>query len=167
MLDQNIKEKYEEVQSSLENAIDVSDNIELSGDEENVELHNIRKQLNQLNNDFKDEIDKLEKSSEWDKFCMAFFGETNAGKSTIIEALRIVYNEESRREEINKQKNMVQEELEKEEAKYSDLVDSLTQLNDSLTEQKESNTRKIIKAFGLILVGIIIGLLVGYIVLQK
>ena len=99
---QEILEKYDAVRSSLEKAIEVSDDIEVSGEEENAELDYIRKTLNQLNSDFKAEIERLEESSEWDKFCMAFFGETNAGKSTIIEALRIVYDEESRREEINR-----------------------------------------------------------------
>ena len=33
-----------------------------------------------LSSEFKTEIDRLENSSEWDRFCMVFFGETNAGK---------------------------------------------------------------------------------------
>lgn len=33
----------------------------------------------------------------WDKLVIGFFGETNAGKSTIIESLRILLNEQSRR----------------------------------------------------------------------
>ena len=38
----------------------------------------------------------LEENSEWEKFTVAFFGETNAGKSTIIESLRILLNEKER-----------------------------------------------------------------------
>jgi GTP-binding protein EngB required for normal cell division len=35
----------------------------------------------------KNNIEFLSKNAEWDKLNVAFFGETNAGKSTIIEAL--------------------------------------------------------------------------------
>lgn len=45
-------------------------------------------------------IDDLKKSQEWEKFTVAFYGETNAGKSTIIEALRIYFQEE---EKLNQQ----------------------------------------------------------------
>ena len=38
----------------------------------------------------------------WDKLVIAFFGETNAGKSTIIETFRIKFNDSSREEAIKK-----------------------------------------------------------------
>ena len=114
MPSQEVIKKYEEVRSSLEKAIEKSDDIEISGEEENAELDYIRKTLIQLNFEFKTEIDRLENSSEWDRFCMAFFGETNAGKSTIIDALRIVYDEEKRREEINSQNDMFKSALSEE-----------------------------------------------------
>lgn len=40
-------------------------------------------------------------STEWDKLVIAFFGETNAGKSTIIETFRILFDEKERRQNIN------------------------------------------------------------------
>lgn len=165
MPSQEILERYDNVRSSLEKAIEVSDDIEISGEEENAELDYIRKTLNQLNSDFKAEIERLEESSEWDKFCMAFFGETNAGKSTIIEALRIVYDEESRREEINRQSEQMQEELSKEEAKYFELVNTLTQLNDSLVVQSSSKVKDALKGVGLIMIGVVIGFAMAFFVL--
>ncbi len=49
------------------------------------------------------QIDKqlaiLEKNAEWDTFTIAFYGETNAGKSTIIETLRILLNESTKVEQ--------------------------------------------------------------------
>ncbi|WP_374609122.1 hypothetical protein [Thermomonas sp.] len=36
---------------------------------------------------------ELERNAEWDAFTVAFYGETNAGKSTIIETLRILMGE--------------------------------------------------------------------------
>lgn len=38
-------------------------------------------------------LQELEKNVEWDAFTVAFYGETNAGKSTIIESLRILMGE--------------------------------------------------------------------------
>lgn len=47
-------------------------------------------------NDIKSEKDEAMLSNKWDKLNIGFFGETNAGKSTIIESLRILLNESSR-----------------------------------------------------------------------
>ena len=40
-------------------------------------------------------------STEWDKLVIAFFGETNAGKSTIIETFRVLFDETERHKNIN------------------------------------------------------------------
>ena len=161
MCNGDILNKYERVKTSLEKAIADSDSIELSGKDENKELASIINTLKKLNDDFKSEIEKLEKSSEWDKFCIAFFGETNAGKSTIIEALRIVYNEELRRQTINEQKMLICKELQNEENQYNKLINSLTKLNESI--QKKPNVKMIVAGIGFIILGIIIGLVVAYI----
>ena len=103
MTKEEIKDKYSQVENLLENALEKSRTIELVGEEENAELTAINATIESLNENFKQEIEKLEASSEWEKFCIAFFGETNAGKSTIIESLRIIYNEEMRRVELAEQ----------------------------------------------------------------
>ncbi|RQS71946.1 hypothetical protein DID96_11685 [Burkholderia sp. Bp8963] len=41
-------------------------------------------------------IDALRRHARWDTFTIAFYGETNAGKSTIIETLRILLNENTK-----------------------------------------------------------------------
>lgn len=162
MPSKEILEKYDDVRSSLENAIATSDDMKIYGDEENVELAYIRTTLSHLNEDFKTEIERLESSSEWDRFCMAFFGETNAGKSTIIEALRIVYDEETRRAEIGRQSEQYNTELSHQNAEYSKLVETLKQLNDSLAEPPKRITGKdLIKYVGLVTIGFVIGFVVA------
>ena len=52
--------------------------------------------LDEMQKKFSSELEELERNVEWDTFTIAFFGETNAGKSTIIESLRILFDEESR-----------------------------------------------------------------------
>ncbi len=61
------------------------------------ELDVSKKNAHELLLSIRDEIvsnlETLEKNADWNTFTMAFYGETNAGKSTIIETLRIMFNE--------------------------------------------------------------------------
>lgn len=43
-------------------------------------------------------MDELKGNTEWDFFTIAFFGETNAGKSTLIEVLRLLFAENTKKE---------------------------------------------------------------------
>ena len=52
------------------------------------------------NKAFETAVTELAEDSEFEKFTIAFFGQTNAGKSTIIEALRILFGEEGRQSKI-------------------------------------------------------------------
>lgn len=49
---------------------------------------------------------ELEKNAEWDALTVAFYGETNAGKSTIIETLRILMGEKTKLEQQKKFREM-------------------------------------------------------------
>lgn len=60
------------------------------------EIGNITDKLRDIRGRFDSELQQLKTHAEWDTFTLAFFGETNAGKSTIIESLRILFKEESR-----------------------------------------------------------------------
>jgi energy-coupling factor transporter ATP-binding protein EcfA2 len=60
------------------------------------EIGNITEKLRDIRGRFDNELEQLKTHAEWDTFTLAFFGETNAGKSTIIESLRILFKEESR-----------------------------------------------------------------------
>lgn len=60
------------------------------------EIGNITDKLRDIQTRFDSELHELKTQAEWDTFTLAFFGETNAGKSTIIESLRILFKEESR-----------------------------------------------------------------------
>lgn len=158
-----IKEKYANVGFSLENAIKATDSINLSGEEEIAELTAVRNVLYKMNQDFKSEIDKLESSSEWDKFCLAFFGETNAGKSTIIESLRIIYDEESRRSRRILQQKEYSQLLNEHVDNFESTIDSLKAVNKFLKKYGKSSKAKhtilslVIFAFGIGL-GIVISL---------
>lgn len=52
-----------------------------------------------LAQEFDVRIQELDRNAEWDTFVIGFYGETNAGKSTIVETLRILLGEASKQEE--------------------------------------------------------------------
>ena len=52
-----------------------------------------KKNLNGVYKELQYSLEHLKKNAEWDVFTIAFYGETNAGKSTLIEALRILLSE--------------------------------------------------------------------------
>ena len=90
---QEIVNLYNEVKSSVSHAINDISEISLSTTEEQNHILNIKNRLSDISHSFNQDIEGLEENSEWDKFTIAFFGETNAGKSTIIESLRIIFQE--------------------------------------------------------------------------
>jgi energy-coupling factor transporter ATP-binding protein EcfA2 len=58
--------------------------------------------LSILHNELTQKLESLEENAEWDTYTIAFYGETNAGKSTIIEALRLLLIEENKKVEQEK-----------------------------------------------------------------
>lgn len=65
-------------------------------------------------------VNDLEEKSEWDVFSIAFYGETNAGKSTLIETLRILLNEPTKV---------------KDRAMYSEFSNDLKEINIGIKEK--------------------------------
>lgn len=94
----NFNRLYTDVSRSIDSATAEIDKLEMEHHHGKKELNDILARLRDMQARFDDELGLLEKHSEWEKFTIAFFGETNAGKSTIIESLRILFDEETRRE---------------------------------------------------------------------
>jgi len=112
---------YKDVQKAVHMGLkDISD-VKVSDPEARQYVEGVKKTLHVIKNRFDDEISFLENNSEWEKFTIAFFGETNAGKSTIIESLRIIFQEKARQKLIVENKAN----LEILERKYSDNAASL------------------------------------------
>ncbi len=163
-MNEDIMEKYEKVGNVLDKALGDSRAIEMIGEEENRELAAIYNMLKELNDKFKIEIDKLEKSSEWEKFCVAFFGETNAGKSTVIETLRVIYDEEQRRIELNEQLDEYKKSLKIHSSEFENIVNVLS--NFTLALEKSSKKRmckSVIRGLGLFVSGIVVGVVLAFV----
>ncbi|MFS7360402.1 hypothetical protein AB6896_16225 [Rahnella inusitata] len=99
--------------------------LHVENEDAKKQLNAMTAQLQILQNTFNQKLAYLQEHAEWDKFTLAFFGETNAGKSTIIESLRIVFDETSRRQLLQNNQN----DLQKAE---QELREHLTQLRDDL-----------------------------------
>ena len=93
---QDFSRLYHDVQARVSQALLDISVIKVSSNKGNTHLDEIKLRLNDLKSRFDDEIAYLDEHSEWEKFTIAFFGETNAGKSTIIESLRIIFGEQNR-----------------------------------------------------------------------
>ncbi|OAI26192.1 hypothetical protein [Methylomonas koyamae] len=87
---------YRNVSESIAGAMANIAELKVNNEDGKQQLSGINEKLRIIQANFDGELTMLEENAEWEKFTMAFFGETNAGKSTIIESLRILFEEESR-----------------------------------------------------------------------
>lgn len=100
-------------------------------------------------------IQSLQKHANWDTFTIAFYGETNAGKSTTIETLRIVLGEETKKQsrlkfcEIQEKNGLTTSSLTSLQTQIADGKDELQKLSTQIefqrlnfvTEENRQNAR--------------------------
>jgi DNA repair ATPase RecN len=91
---------YRSISEHVTTALTDISGISISSEKGRAHLGQIQNQLNALKEKFDGEIAYLDKNAEWEKLTIAFFGETGAGKSTIIESLRVIFNERERQTKI-------------------------------------------------------------------
>lgn len=98
---------YEKIASQIEVVIDKLSR-QNAKDKIDKDISFVIDNLYKLNGIIQKELNELKKISEWKKFTIAFYGETNAGKSTLIEALRIFLKEKSKVESQKKFKELAE-----------------------------------------------------------
>lgn len=86
--------------------------------------------------DIERQMDELKRNAEWDYFTIAFFGETNAGKSTLIEVLRIVFAEKIKKE-VQAKFNQLKNEFSLDETEYEQLKGSETEIDHKRLENNQ------------------------------
>ncbi len=129
---------YNDVACNIEKTLIDIEKINVESEEGKLHLAEMTSHFKSLQETFNSKLSFLEQHAEWDKFTLAFFGETNAGKSTIIESLRILFNEESREKFIERNKG----DLETAEKELSDALDCFyIALTDIYTELSEKISR--------------------------
>lgn len=129
----NIKDEISEQYSKTSSAVDdILAKLKEANSQHDAELQaridDIVKIIDEKNEEFKVAVESLERDSEFEKFTIAFFGATNAGKSTIIESLRILYDEESRKKTMAIHCDDCVEQQKKYEESCSDVIKKLEAL---------------------------------------
>ncbi|WP_313337951.1 DUF726 domain-containing protein [Stutzerimonas nitrititolerans] len=88
-------EIYQRVNSELTHIVE-SLNSQSSDETLNQAQNAARKQLTGYQKALQAQLAELKSNAEWNTFTIAFYGETGAGKSTLIETLRILLQERSK-----------------------------------------------------------------------
>lgn len=125
----DIKDVYKDINTQINSIATTLEQASKESSKENDEatLLDSTQTFKALQESSQKELKELEANAEFDTFSIAFYGETNAGKSTIIEALRLAYNEKSKQESQAKFKELytdfssIQEQIIALEAKLQDL----------------------------------------------
>lgn len=95
----DVKEIYDFLDNNI---LEIIKKLESKSDDEDFEK--VKLEVLKIIKVFQEEklnkgINELKENQEWDKFAVAFYGETKAGKSTIIESLRIYFKEKEKFEQ--------------------------------------------------------------------
>lgn len=130
---------YRDVENNVSRTLSDVSQIALKSEKGNQHLTNIKLRLEEIQKQFNNEINFLKDNAEWEKFTIAFFGETNAGKSTIIDSLRIIFDEKNRQKQIQENKITLPE-LEK---SFSAKSDELLKLLEQSMENYDKEVRHI------------------------
>ncbi len=164
---------YKDISDSLESAKGNLSALNLNNQEGQEKLSGIVGQLSSIKKHFDDELGLLQENAEWENYVIAFFGETNAGKSTIIESLRILFNEESRKNLINENINDYETAKLKLEGHVEVVKNYIEQVVAAHTKQYQSLQHEVIKVSAIVqlesskrvkqknLINIFLGILIG------
>jgi hypothetical protein len=107
-------------------------------------LNQVERMVAPIHDDLRTRIESLRNHARWDKFTIAFYGETNAGKSTTIETLRILLGEHTK-VEVQARFRAFQQQFGLSEAALAALRDSIEQerahLHVSQTQTRDNLAR--------------------------
>ena len=135
-------EDFKTIYDSLDNSVSkIIKNLESKSNDKDFEI--VKLQVLNIIKVFREEklnkaIDELKENQEWDKFTVAFYGETNAGKSTIIESLRIYFKEKEKFEQQIRFKTILEEYEQNEKELEKKIYDNKNEISDF--EKKNETT---------------------------
>ncbi|WP_390478080.1 GTPase [Helicobacter pylori] len=130
-----MKNIYLDVKANIENL----QNIFKNTDNENERLKKFNQEalevFQQLESKSLKELESLKNNEEWENFTIAFYGETGAGKSTLIECLRMFFKEQSKVDQQERFKRLYsnyQNNYQNDERKKQAILNELTSLQDGV-----------------------------------
>ncbi|RVY69376.1 ATP-binding cassette domain-containing protein [Helicobacter pylori] len=128
-----MKNIYLDVKANIENL----QNIFKNTDNENERLKKFNQEalevFQKLERESLKELESLKNNEEWENFTIAFYGETGAGKSTLIECLRMFFKEQSKavqQERFKRLYSTYQNNYQNDERKKQAVLNELTSLQD-------------------------------------
>lgn len=92
------RELYKELASEIRHILRAVDGLQ-DDPQASAVRSTVNAVLEPLSQESEARIQELARNAEWDTFVIGFYGETNAGKSTIVETLRILLGEAGKKEE--------------------------------------------------------------------
>ena len=118
--------------------------MQLSDKEAKEKQGEIKDRLDSIVNKLEKKIKELENNSEWDRFTVAFYGETNAGKSTLIETLRIMLNEKEKLKDREKYKEIEEHinSLKNQKVVYDDKIKEIIKKYEQALDSIMENLKK-------------------------
>ncbi|MDD6911174.1 hypothetical protein [Actinobacillus minor] len=127
---ENPESVYQFTKSKIDSIIEKIGQIEqVQNDNQDANQHEeALKQLTRVQFDINQSIDEFRQNAEWKQLNISFFGETNAGKSTIIDTLRILLGESTKIEQQKKFKE-IEASLDLDADKYSKIKKDLLELD--------------------------------------
>lgn len=128
---------YRDIAATIDVASSDISMLEINHEDGRQKQKELLAELQAVRQSFREGLRLLEEHVEWDKLTVAFIGETNAGKSTIIESLRILLDEESRQAELASAGH----DLQVYEQRLRDLATRLTQAIHTV-EQDQRNAQE-------------------------
>ncbi|MGL2878445.1 GTPase [Helicobacter pylori] len=122
----DVKANIEKLQNIFKNTDDENERLKKSN-QEALEV------FQKLERDSLKELKSLKDNEEWENFTIVFYGETGAGKSTLIECLRLFFKERSKMNEQERFKRLYsnyQENYQNDERKKQAILNELHSLQD-------------------------------------
>lgn len=103
---------------------------ETTDDEIRKSQEDAQKQLEGVHREINCALESLQKNAEWDVFSIAFYGETNAGKSTLIETLRILLKESTKLKEREEFKRIIDDihDIQKQLKQWQNLLERISKI---------------------------------------
>ncbi len=116
-----MKNIYSDVEKSIKDLQKIFENTD-GGDERLREFNQkALEEFKNLESEGLKELESLKNNEEWEKFTIAFYGETGAGKSTLIECLRLFFKEPSKMDQQERFKRLYANMKNHESSEHADL----------------------------------------------
>ncbi len=116
-----MKNIYFDVKNSIKDLQKIFENTD-GGDERLRKFNQKALELfKNLESESLKELESLKNNGEWEKFTIAFYGETGAGKSTLIECLRLFFKEPSKMDQQERFKRLYANMKNHESSKHAEL----------------------------------------------